>query len=92
MEKEKLIARLNRVIGQIEAVKKNIEGDTPDEKECLDTIHLIKAATNALKKFGEVYVQDYFDQCLSESPAIQDEEKNRLQKELKSIIQSAFTL
>ncbi|GEM_PF-1119453 len=92
MDKDKLIIRLNRVIGQVEAVKKRLETQDEANPQCLDTIHLIKAATNALKKFGEAYVQDYFDHCLNESPDIQDAEKQRLAKELKSIIQSAFTL
>lgn len=54
MENIELIHRLNRIQGQIEAVKKSIKID--DEKDCVKTLRLIKAANNALKKFGEAYV------------------------------------
>lgn len=88
MEKEKLIARLNRAQGQIEAIKKIIQNsDTPD---CLQTMYQLKAASNALKKFGEAYVNDYFTQCMSEKS--NTENKAEMAEQMKDIIKSAFTL
>ncbi len=80
-----LISRLSRIQGQLESIKKNLESDA--EMECIKTMHLIKAANNAIKKFGEAYVSNHMDECMSgKNP------KKNIEKELKSVIEAAFTL
>ncbi|MCB1176377.1 MAG: metal-sensitive transcriptional regulator [Leptospiraceae bacterium] len=84
MEKE-LIHRLNRVQGQIEAIKRNIENN---DQNCAQNIRLLKAATNALKKFGQAYVESHLTECLiSEKPDLK-----ALETDLKEVVNSAFSM
>ena len=80
-----LINRLNRAQGQIEAIKRNLEGG--GELDCVRTIQLLKAANNALKKFGEAYVERHLTECIQRGAPRQDLEDN-----LKEVISSAFSL
>jgi DNA-binding FrmR family transcriptional regulator len=87
MEKEKqsLISRINRIQGQLESIKKGLEDDA--DLECIKTMHLIKAANNALKKFGEEYVSMHMEKCMNGKSSKKD-----MEKELRSVIEAAFTL
>ena len=85
MENIELIHRLNRIQGQIEAVKKSLKSE--DKKDCVKTLRLIKAANNALKKFGESYVNIHLEECLNS-----DISKKDMEKGLKEVINSAFSL
>ena len=51
MNSTELIHRLNRVQGQIEAIKKNL---LENPSECKKNIQLLKAATNALKNLDRL--------------------------------------
>ena len=62
-QKTDLISRLSRIQGQLESIKRSLESDV--DMECIKTMHLIKAANNALKKFGEAYVSNHMDECMS---------------------------
>ncbi|PJZ57211.1 metal-sensitive transcriptional regulator [Leptospira barantonii] len=76
-----LINRIHRIKGQLEAVEKGIVEDTMD---CEKTLLLLKAASQAIKKFGEAYVQDYMDRCVIEN-------KKKLDlKNVKIAIKAAF--
>lgn len=83
--KTQLIHRLNRAQGQIEALKKIVNSD--QEQDCLETLRLIKAVNNALKKFGEAYVSEHLDQCIRN-----DVPKQQMQEGLQEVITSAFSL
>lgn len=83
--KIKLIHRLNRAQGQIEALKKMVNSDK--EQDCVETLRLIKAVNNALKKFGEVYVSEHLHECIR-----QDVPKDQLEEGLQEVISSAFSL
>lgn len=84
-QKTDLVSRLSRIQGQLESVKKSLNSDI--EMDCIKTMHLIKAANNALKKFGEAYVSFHMDECMTgKNP------KKTIEKELKSVIEAAFTL
>ena len=63
--KKHLIFRLNRAIGQIEAIKKELLKN-PDDQDCLKTFQQLKASINALKKFGEVYMTEHLDEWLNQ--------------------------
>lgn len=85
MNNTSLIHRLNRAQGQIEAIKRSLTDET--QKDCLETIRLLKAAQNALKKFAQVYVSSHLEECLSHKASKED-----IQKGLKKVIESAFSL
>ncbi|MCB1324967.1 MAG: metal-sensitive transcriptional regulator [Spirochaetales bacterium] len=85
MATRELVHRLNRIIGQIEAIKRSLEGG--DSADCVKNIQLLKAVNNALKKFGEAYVSDHMTRCLEEGSS-----RKELEKNLKDVINSAFSL
>jgi DNA-binding FrmR family transcriptional regulator len=54
-EKEKLILRVRRIRGQIEAVERALSG----EAECSDVLHLISAARGAMNGLMAELVEDH---------------------------------
>lgn len=85
MESKELIYRLNRIQGQIEAIKKNIANG---ETNCVQNIRLLKATTNALKKFGQAYVEQHLESCL----VSENLDTKTLDKELKAVVNSVFSM
>ncbi|MBM9578164.1 metal-sensitive transcriptional regulator [Leptospira sp. 201903070] len=87
MKKEKdsklLVNRIHRIKGQLDAVEKGLINDSMD---CEKTLLLLKAASQALKKFGEAYVQEYMDRCLLEN------KKNPNMENVRTAIKAAFFL
>lgn len=81
----KLIHRLSRIQGQLEAVKKTLE--IGGEKDCQATMQLIKAANHAMKKFGEAYVAGHLEECMSGNTSPQD-----IEKEIRNIVSSVFNM
>jgi len=84
-ETKKLVHRLNRIQGQIEAIKKTLIRGEP--RDCLKTMQLIKAADHAMKKFGEAYLSSHFDECMRQGKSPED-----ISGELKSVISSALSM
>ncbi|MFT5170321.1 MAG: DNA-binding FrmR family transcriptional regulator [Candidatus Marinamargulisbacteria bacterium] len=85
MENEKLVFRLNRAIGQIEAIKKQVA--SPDEGDCLKVLQQLKASINALKKFGEAYMSDHLEVCIRNGASSEE-----MKEDLKAVISGAFSL
>lgn len=81
-----LIHRINRIIGQLEAIKKTIKSN--EKKDCVKTIRLLKAANNAMKKFGEVYVKDHIQECLLNKETFDKD----MEENLTDVISSAFSM
>lgn len=81
---DRLVHRLNRIEGQIDAVRHAIEQGDAD---CLAQIHQIKAARSALKSFAEAYVEEYALACAKESHA-----SPRFAPKLRRVIAAAFAL
>lgn len=84
-ETKKLINRLSRVQGQIDAIKRNLESG--EGSDCTENVHLLKASVTALKKFGEAYVSSHMEECMADgkSPA-------QMEDDMKKVIKSAFAL
>lgn len=61
--KGKLIARLNRIEGQVRAVGRMIEED----KSHMDILNLIAAARAALGKVGTIALHEHLEGCLVEA-------------------------
>ena len=81
-----LINRLNRAIGQIEAIKNDLSKN-PKDQDCLQTFNQLKASINALKKFGQTYMEEHLDDCLE-----QGIDKEEIAKNLKPILNGIFNL
>jgi DNA-binding FrmR family transcriptional regulator len=54
-EKEKLLNRVRRVRGQVEALERAIEG----EKGCADVLHLVVAARGAMNSLMAEIIEDH---------------------------------
>jgi CsoR family transcriptional regulator, copper-sensing transcriptional repressor len=85
MTNEKLVFRLNRAVGQIESIKKQIENN--NDNDCLKILQQLKASINALKKFGEAYMSDHLETCMRNGKSSDEMKEN-----LKSVISGAFSL
>lgn len=80
-----LVQRLNRIEGQIGALKRSLE--KTDTNDCTQTLFQLKAATNGLKRFGEAFAREYAKQCMKDGKT-----KTQLSKDIDQIISTAFTL
>lgn len=80
----RLVHRLNRIEGQIDAVRRAIEEGDAD---CLAQIRQIKAVRAALKSFAEAYVEEYALACAKASHA-----SPRFAPKLREIVSAAFAL
>ena len=57
----KLIARINRIEGQVRGLKKMVEED----RDCLQVIKQIAAASGALRSLGSVILEDHLKGCVA---------------------------
>ncbi|MDR1533144.1 MAG: metal-sensing transcriptional repressor [Clostridiales bacterium] len=62
MDSENLHRRINKIMGQIKAIDKIIDGDFA----CEDVLIQINAAKNALHKVGQVILEGHLNQCVRE--------------------------
>ncbi|MBP7741399.1 MAG: metal-sensitive transcriptional regulator [Candidatus Pacebacteria bacterium] len=80
-----LITRLSRIEGQVAGLKRRLE-ENPSA-DCAQTLLQTKAATNALKRFAQSYALLHSQECIKGEMG-----RERLTRELNSIINTAFTL
>lgn len=62
-EKSKLINRLRRVSGQVEAVQRMID----DDDYCVDILMQLSAAVGALSKVGEIVLEEHLKSCVRDA-------------------------
>lgn len=84
MNNTSLTHRINRIQGQLEAVKKQLNSETPD---CVQIFRLVKASNNAMKKFAEEYAKTNLKHCMGEKIS-----KTELSENLTQVIETAFSL
>lgn len=65
-----LLSRINRIEGQVRGLRKMVE----DDRDCLDTLKQIAAASGAIRSLGMVILENHLKGCVSE--AIRDKESN----------------
>lgn len=81
---KELIHRLNRISGQIAAIKNNLESDNTD---CRRDIEQVKAVTNGMKKFAEAYLENHINECFTRKIS-----PEKMKADLEKVIHSAFNL
>ena len=59
----KLIARLNRIEGQVRGIRKMVEED----RDCMDVLKQLAAAGGAIRSVGTVVLEDHLKGCVSDS-------------------------
>lgn len=82
----KLTHRLNRIQGQVGAIKRILATDY-EAQDCMEVLRLVKAVNNATKKFGEAYVSEHLSHCIRN-----DVPKEKIEEGLQEVITSAFSL
>lgn len=66
----KLIARINRIEGQVRGLKKMVEED----RDCLQVLKQVAAAHGALRSLGAVILEDHLKGCVATAIQNQDHE------------------
>jgi DNA-binding FrmR family transcriptional regulator len=66
----KLVARINRIEGQIRGLKKMVEQD----RDCLQVLKQIAAAGGALRSLGSVILEDHLKGCVATAIQNKDNE------------------
>ncbi|MBW2632878.1 MAG: metal-sensitive transcriptional regulator [Deltaproteobacteria bacterium] len=66
----KIIARINRIEGQVRGLKKMVEED----RDCLQVLKQIAAAGGALRSLGSVILEDHLKGCVATAIQTQDNE------------------
>lgn len=74
------IARLNRILGQIEGIKKMIE----DKRYCVDILTQTKAVGSAIKGLEASILERHLHHCVSS--AIEAKNKNESQKKIEELL------
>ncbi len=57
----RIIARINRIEGQVRGLKKMVEED----RDCLQVLKQIAAASGALRSLGAVILEDHLKGCVA---------------------------
>ena len=60
-EKKKILNRIRRINGQVDAVGRMIESD----EYCVDVLMQISAATGALAKVGQIVLENHLKTCVA---------------------------
>lgn len=84
MQSQKLVHRINRIQGQLNAVKQSIENPN---QSCIDTVQLMKAAHSGIKKLSHAYMEAYVQECSSEHKLTHAQ-----QKTMQEILKALFTI
>ena len=66
----KLVARINRIEGQVRGLKKMVRED----RDCLQVLKQIAAASGALRSLGSVILEDHLKGCVATAIQKQDNE------------------
>ena len=64
-DKEKYLARLRRIEGQVRGLQKMVE----DDKYCIDILTQVSAATKALQSVALGLLDDHLAHCVTEAAA-----------------------
>ena len=81
--KPDVLARLNRVEGQVRGLKRMVEEDT----YCIDILTQISAATSALRKVAVGLLEDHISHCVAQGAAGSDREGRRMVEEASAAIE-----
>jgi DNA-binding FrmR family transcriptional regulator len=82
-EKAKLLNRVRRIRGQLEAVERALEA----EDGCSDILHLLAAARGGMNGLMAEVIEDHIREHVA-SPSLQDEERVKGADELVDVVRS----
>lgn len=76
------LGKLNRIAGQVEAVKRMIDG----EQYCIDIMTQIRAARNALKAVELAILETHMKSCLDQACCYGPDKQNKKIEELVKLL------
>ncbi|WP_105615985.1 metal-sensing transcriptional repressor [Vallitalea okinawensis] len=79
--KKKVVNRLSRIIGHMEAIKKMVE----DDRNCNEVLIQISAVKSALNNTGKLILTDHLNHCVKE--AVEDGDMEQLEAFEKALDQ-----
>ncbi|MRT31084.1 metal/formaldehyde-sensitive transcriptional repressor [Herbaspirillum sp. CAH-3] len=82
-EKTKLLARVRRIRGQVEALERALEA----EKGCAEVLHQIAAVRGAIQGLMAEVIEDHVDTHIA-SPAISEAERSQGADELIDVLRT----
>ncbi|MDQ6985754.1 MAG: metal-sensitive transcriptional regulator [Candidatus Dojkabacteria bacterium] len=74
--------RVNRIIGQLESVKKEI---TKENYDCGQIVQQVKAISGSIKSFGKAFAEEDIKACMNK-----DLSKEEIKERLETILDVAF--
>jgi len=83
-EKAKLLNRVRRVRGQVEALERAVE----EERGCTDVLHLVVAARGAMNSLMAEIIEDHIRKHVVDPARERDSARARGAEELIDIVQS----
>ncbi len=83
-EKEKLLNRVRRVRGQVEALERAID----EEKGCADVLHLIVAARGAMNSLMAEIIEDHIRMHVADPASERNSARAKGAEELIDIVQA----
>lgn len=86
-EKQKLLNRLKRLRGQLEAIERAVEADT----ECARVLQQATSCRGALDGFIAEVIEDHIREHMLDPDAAHDDPRNQAGEELVSIIHAYLT-
>lgn len=72
-QRDKVVARLNRIQGQINGIRRMVD----EETYCVDVLLQIAAARAALGKVGQIMLANHIETCVVDAFASGDEGERR---------------
>ncbi|KMY67430.1 CsoR family transcriptional regulator [Desulfocarbo indianensis] len=70
----KLIARINRIEGQVRGLKKMVE----ENRDCMQVLKQVAAAHGALRALGAIILEDHIKGCVTTAIAEHDHESEAI--------------
>lgn len=86
-EKQKLLNRLKRLKGQIEAIERAVEGDA----ECARVLQQATASRGALDGFIAEVIEDHIREHMVDPEASRDDPRTQAAEELVAIVHTYLT-
>ncbi|HIV79081.1 metal/formaldehyde-sensitive transcriptional repressor [Sphingomonas yabuuchiae] len=83
--KEKIIARVRRIAGQVAAIERSVTADA----DCAETLHLVAAVRGAVAGLMDELVEDHLHAHVA-APGLSDEERTAAATELAKLLRRHF--
>ena len=80
-DRSRLIARINRIQGQVGGLKRMVE----DDRDCMQVLKQVAAARGALRSLGSVLLEDHLKGCVA--TAIQDRDGEEATQQIDQVME-----